>query len=242
MKAITRRVWWVLASCATWSLHAEGLVLDTEDYPPFNMRVHEQVGGLSTDLLREALRRAGIQAEFRIVPLARAIMESRYNADHCVYSVVRSAQRETWYKWVAPLAEDKITLFARADSPIQLDSFADAKRYRVGGYMGDAYGDYVERQGVVLDRAASDVLNIQKLLTGRIDLWVGGSVSVPYRMMLDGRRNAVKPIISGGEERDGQMWLACHPATNDELIGRLRTALKSVEADGTAALIVSRYR
>ena len=68
----------------------------------------------------------------------------------------------------------RIGLFARNDNPLKLTSIAQARSYRVGSYIGDAYGDYVERQGVPLDRTPSDANNLPKLMSGHIDLWVAG--------------------------------------------------------------------
>ncbi|SFZ76687.1 substrate-binding periplasmic protein [Chitinimonas taiwanensis] len=233
-----------LFACVALCMSTPALALRfvTEDYPPFNMLEENQVSGISTLILREALSRAQLSAEFELLPWARALAMARSQPQTCVYSAVRSAEREKQgHKWVGPLVDDRISLFARVDSKIKLRTLGEARNYRVGGYVADAYGDYVERQGVRLDRAPADLMNLPKLMAGRIDLWVAGSISGAYKAKREGYQHDVKLLLSGGEPRDSQMWLACNRAVPDALISSLNEAVKSVHADGTAARFAARY-
>ncbi|MDN3577720.1 transporter substrate-binding domain-containing protein [Chitinimonas viridis] len=221
---------------------ANALVLLTEDYPPFNMLEDGRVSGISTQILREAVNRAGLPAQFDLLPWARSLALAASRSDTCVYSAVRSAKRESQFKWIGPLVDDKIALFARTGSAIRLDSVADAKQYKVGGYLADAYGDYVERQGVPLDRAPADRHNLPKLMGGRIDLWVAGVISGAYKANREGYQGEVRVVITMGNPGDTQMWLACNPSMPDALFQKLDNAVQSVLQDGTAAGFAARYR
>ncbi|PHV09590.1 substrate-binding periplasmic protein [Chitinimonas sp. BJB300] len=122
---------------------AHALTLTTEDYPPFNMFEQKKVVGISTDIVQEAAKRAGVPVTIQLLPWERALSMAKSDADTCVYSAVRTAEREKLFKWIGPLTTDEISLFALTDSPIKLSSIADAKKYKVGAYNGDAYGDYL---------------------------------------------------------------------------------------------------
>ncbi|WP_159667300.1 ABC transporter substrate-binding protein [Andreprevotia sp. IGB-42] len=151
--------------------HAAALTLVTEDYPPFNMLSGEVVTGISTELLRESLQLAGLRADFKLLPWARALFLARTQPDTCVYSAVRTHEREHWFQWIGPLVADDIKLFALASNPVRVNNVADAKRLRVGGYNGDAYTDVAEKMGIPVERVTSDAQNLLKLHAGRIDLW-----------------------------------------------------------------------
>ena len=240
MKRVLLRFLPLILSCSVPA--GTVLVFDTEDYPPFNMYDQGRVGGISTEIIQEALRRTNLEGTFQILPWARSLAETRNLSDRCVYSAVRTAQREPWYKWVTPLVDDHISLFALSDSTIALKNMADAKRYRVGGYVDDAYGDYVERQGIVLDRAPSDTLNLQKLISHRIDLWVGGAISAPYRAAREGQAGTIKPVVAGGDAKDSTMWLACNPAVPDSVVQALRDAVAAEQKEGLVAKITAKFR
>ncbi|MBL8509873.1 substrate-binding periplasmic protein [Chitinimonas sp. JJ19] len=232
--------------CATLTgfaaLQAQALTFTTEDYPPFNMYEEKKVVGISTEMLQEALKRAGLTASFELLPWERALNMAKTKPDTCVYSAVRTPEREKLFKWVGPLTADQITLFAASKSNITLGSINDAKKYKVGAYNGDAYGDFVEKQGVKLERVVTDTQNLPKLSSGRIDLWVAGANSGPYKAAREGLKGAIKPVLAVGDPKDSQMYLACNPGVPDDTVKKLNDAIQSIAKDGTAAKLGTKYK
>ncbi|WP_269530964.1 ABC transporter substrate-binding protein [Chitinimonas sp. BJYL2] len=242
MRSVTTRCCQV-ALLGLVAVQASALKFVTEDYAPFNLKGSDgKVSGISTEILQDALKRAGLSANIELLPWERALDMAKKQADVCVYSAVRNAEREKQFKWIGPLVGDDITLFARADSNIALGSPADAKRYKVGAYNGDAYGDFVEKQGIKLDRVPSDSLNLPKLAAGRIDLWVAGAKSGPYKVSREGSGLKIKPVITVGDPKDAHMYLACNPGVADDVIRKLNDAVKAVKQDGTADRIGKKYQ
>ena len=231
----------VLAGYCTASL-ALTLTLATEDYPPFNVRgdAEHPISGISTDIIRELMKRAKIDITIAMYPWQRALTMSATDPDTCVYSTVRTAKREDTYKWVGPVTSDDWALFAPNDSHIVLNSLEDARKYKLGGYQGDAAGDYLVTHKFNVDIAEKDKLNPQKLVAGRIDLWIAGTRTGPYVARREGVMN-IKPIFTFGEAKDYQMYLACNKAIPDETIKRLNDILKQLQSDGTAARLASKY-
>ncbi|WP_374347599.1 substrate-binding periplasmic protein [Chitinimonas sp.] len=222
---------------------ASAMTFTTEDYPPFNTKGSDgKVTGISSEIVQEALKRAGVSANIELLPWERALDMAKKQGDTCVYSAVRNAEREKLFKWVGPLTGDQITLFAKADSTISLSSAADAKKYKVGAYNGDAYGDFAEKQGIKLERVSNDVQNLPKLSSGRIDLWVAGAKSGPYKAAHEGAGLKIKPVLSLGDPKDSQMYLACNPGVSDDVVKKLNDAVEAIRKDGTADKIGKKYQ
>jgi len=135
-----------------------------------------------------------------------------------------------------------VTLFAKADSNIKLSGPADAKKYKVGGYNGDAYGDIVEKQGIKVERVVSDVQNLPKLESGRIDLWISGARSGLYKAAHEGNGIKLKAVLTIGDPKDSQMWLACNPGVPDDTVKKLNDAVQAVKKDGTSDKIAKKYQ
>lgn len=226
------------------TLPAQALQFVTEDSPPFNMMEDGVVGGISSLVIREALKRSGVEGHFTMLPWARAQFLTRQHADTCMYSAVRTPDREPHFLWIGPLAEDHIALFARRDNPVKLNSLADARRYRVGSYVDDAYGNYVESQGVPLDRASGDINNLPKLMKGRIDLWVSGSMVGAFRVKRAGLGDQIRQVlvVHADNVRATQVWLACNPGIDPLVFNKLKDAVNTVLEDGSAAAFAARYR
>lgn len=231
------------AGLALAATSAHALTFTTEDYPPFNLKGSDgKVAGISTDIVQEALKRAGLTASIQLLPWERALDMAKKQPDVCVYSAVRNAEREKLFKWVGPLVADEISLFAKGDSTISLSGPADAKKYKVGAYNGDAYGDFVEKQGIKLDRVANDAQNLPKLASGRIDLWVAGAKSGPYKALHEGSGIKIKQVLAMGDPKDSQMYLACNPGVPDDAVKKLNDAVAAIRKDGTADKIAKKYQ
>ena len=75
---------------------ANPVTLVTEDYPPFNFSPQEgqPIVGISTDIIVEMMKRNGDETKIAIYPWKRALILAKNQANTCVYSTLRSADRE----------------------------------------------------------------------------------------------------------------------------------------------------
>jgi len=94
-------------SASAMAADAAHLKLLTEDYPPFNMADSGgRVIGLSTDIVRQLLQRAGISYDVELLPWVRAFNRAVLEPNTCVYSTTRTEQREHQFKWIGPVVAD----------------------------------------------------------------------------------------------------------------------------------------
>ncbi|WP_256357553.1 substrate-binding periplasmic protein [Halomonas sp. 18071143] len=201
-------LWGWLASPAF--AHLPHLIINTEEYPPFNY--HNDQGvlvGTATQQLRNALAHAGIEAEFRLLPWARAYTEAQLREYHCVYSTTRTAARESQFLWVGPLAINEWSAFSLASPtvPLKADQLADLQDKRVGSFREDAVGDYVESQGVPVLRAPTERENIARLGAGLLDVIVTGRAAAEY--LANAQNLAIQHLFTFYY---APLYLACHPS------------------------------
>lgn len=213
---------------------AQHLTLTTEEYPPYNMRdAKGQVGGISTAIVKALLAETGLTYELNIYPWARAISMARVQPNTCVYSMSRTPERESLYKWIGPLVYNDWTLFALSDSqpgppavkPTRLDELMEA---RIGSYQGDAIVSYLQTRGHRVDVAPSDDVNPKKLQMGRIDYWATGRLIGQYRLQQQGIQDIV-PVLDFNRT---EMYLACHTQMPDDLVKRLNATLANLHKQG----------
>lgn len=215
------------------------LTLTTENYPPFNM-LDEDTGrivGISTDIVRAVMTRAGQSYKMSFLPWQRAFNDALTKPDTCVFSTTETQERLPQFKWVGPLVTNNWILFGRADSKLVIDSLADAKKHVVGGYKGDAVALFLEAEGFEQDLAAFDHLNPAKLAARRFDLWGTGEFLGPYLAARAGV--PIKPLYTFKET---VMSMACNKTMDARVIERLNQVLTQLKADGTVAQIVARYQ
>jgi polar amino acid transport system substrate-binding protein len=154
-------------------LSAAPLEVLTEDYPPFSMLDSDgRVTGLSTEIVRELFKRAGVDYRLSLLSWKLAYKRTRNTANTALYSTTRTPERELLFKWVGPLVTSHWALFATPDSPLRITELNAAKEYPVGGYEGDALARYLWTQGFTqLKLVRSERENLKRLEDGSIKLW-----------------------------------------------------------------------
>lgn len=226
----------LLLSGGAW---ADGLVLTTEDAPPFNYTTDggKTIVGSATEAIHELFKRAKIDYTITMYPWVRAIEMARYEKNTCVYSTTRTEEREKSFLWVGPVAPNYWVLFGKADSPIKLASLEDARKFKIGGYRGDAVTLYLQGQKFTVDEAVNDEQNVQKLDVGRIELWATGSQAGPF---VSGKKKVkIKPILSF---KKTELYLACNTSVAPETISKLNATLQAMGKDGTTDKINKKYQ
>ncbi len=104
-------------------------------------------------------------------------LETRKNT--ALFSTTRSKSREKLFKWVGPIAEKKIGLFAKRDRNIKLKTLEDAEKYLIGVQRGSVRMQYLEERGFKnFDASTTATTNLKKLMAGRNDLWFSSNATL----------------------------------------------------------------
>lgn len=228
----------LLATCMR-AAAAAPLLITTEHSPPSSMRGADGIViGRATDKVREMMARTGTAYRIEQLPWKRALLTAQTQPHTCVYSTSRTPEREHQFKWVGPTDEAEWQFWGRADHKFKLDTLDDARRLRIGTYLGDARDDYLRSRGFQVDAVSNDLINPQKLLADRIDLW---AVSMRNGSPMPGQYNGAGQLVPLMVFHRVQVYLACHPSVPDEQISRLNAALAEMRRDGTLARLDRKY-
>jgi len=218
---------------------ANALYIATEEAAPSSMRdASGRVVGIATDKVRAAMARAGVPYTIETLPWKRAYAAALERPDACVYSTTRTPEREALFKWVGPTDSAQWVLMARADRQIALTTLEEARPYRIGTYRGDARDEYLRSRGFLVDTAPHDLINPQKLLLGRIDLWAASLRRGSMVLEHHGWRGKIVPVFEFSRQ---DVFLACNPGVPDAVIGRLNDAFVALGRDGTLKRIERNY-
>ncbi|WP_242597150.1 substrate-binding periplasmic protein [Billgrantia sulfidoxydans] len=202
------------------------IAFNTEEYPPYNYQDDDgTITGSATELLRAALDDAELEADFRLLPWARALTEAQLRERHCVYSTTRTPERESLFTWVGPLVSSTWAAFVLDGAEIEADSLDDLADLRVGSFREDAVGQYAASQGVNIVVASAERENIGRLQAGLIDAWVTGEQTA--QLLAEEAGLSLRRLFAFNEV---DLYLACHPSVPDQFIARLQAALDRARA------------
>jgi polar amino acid transport system substrate-binding protein len=221
------------------ALAAAPLQITTEHSPPSSMRGEDGViTGRATDKIRELMARTGTDYRIEQLPWKRAFLMAQTQEQTCVYSTSRTPEREALFKWVGPTDEAEWQFWGRADHKFPLNTIDDARKLRIGTYIGDARDEYLRSRGFNVDAVSNDLVNPQKLLLNRIDLW---AVAIRNGGTGPGQFDWSDKVVPLMVFHRVKVYLACHPSVADELIDKLNATLAEMRRDGTLTRLDRKY-
>lgn len=248
-----RRFFFVLASASLLFIGATqaqdrrdaGLVLLTENFPPYNMARNgknfaqdENIHGIAVDIVREIFKRADIPYSLTLrFPWERIYKLALEKPGYGVFVMARLPEREKLFKWVGPIGPDDWIMLAKADSKITLDSLDQARQYRIGAYKGDAIAQTLAKQGLDPVLVLRDQDNAKKLVNGQIDLWATGDPAGRYLA----RQAGVSDLKTVLRFNSAELYLALNKDVPDDVVARLQAALDLLRKEGTVDVIMARY-
>jgi polar amino acid transport system substrate-binding protein len=153
-----------------------GLRIITEVYPPYNfVDKNNNVTGQSTELVEAILEKTGTQANIEVMPLSEGLALAQNGPKVVIYSLDRTPQRESLFKWVGPIGNYEQAFYAKKGSTLALNKLEDAKNVKkIGVYKGDAGAQFLASQGFTnLDESLTDAEALKKLADGTVQLWLG---------------------------------------------------------------------
>lgn len=178
--------------------------------------------------VRNVAQRAGVPFQITRYPWKRAFAVALERRDACVFLTTRTPEREKQFKWVGPIRESEWVLAGRAGVDYKVRTLEDARKYRIGTFIGDARHEYLRSRGFNVDAVQDDTVNAEKLLLGRIDLWASASWTggpEEYRSLYPGQIAPVLKFNTVG------LYLACNRAVPDATIASLNRAAAEFRAE-----------
>jgi len=222
-----------------------GLVLLTENFPPYNMAKNgknfaqdENIHGIAVDIVREIFKRADISYSLTLrFPWERIYKLALEKPGYGVFVTARLPEREKLFKWVGPIGPDDWVMLAKVDSKIALDSLEQARQYRIGAYKGDAIAETLAKQGLKPMVVLRDQDNARKLVNGQIDLWATGDPAGRYLA----RQEGVSDLKTVLRFNSAELYLALNKEVPDDVVARLQKALDELRKEGEVDAIMARY-
>jgi polar amino acid transport system substrate-binding protein len=213
-------------------LSAELTIL-TENLPPLNYVKDGVLVGPSVEIVREIQRRVGSHEQIKVYPWARAYKMALEEENVVLFSTTHTEERHDKFKWVGPLATKRDILVAKKGSGIKIGSLEDAKKVkRIGTVRDDSKEEYLKGKGFTnLEPVSDEQKNAQKLVLGRIDLWVQKKPGLRTICELAGvDYDEIEEVYN---LREIELMIAFSKKTSDSIVQKWRDAFNEMVADGT---------
>ena len=223
----------------------------TESLPPLNYEHEGKITGFASELLDLMAAEAGIPLQKQLLPWVRAYDRATKPGDTVLYSLVRTPERESLFRWVGPIGPRRILFYKWADrSDIQLKSLDDARAYRIGTTLESAATKNLIKQGFVpmpmdgavsgLEQGVNDEQNMRKFIAKRFDLLVSLDWAAAYNAKNVGIDPAdLVPALVLDDRLN--YWYGLNLSVDPDVAKRLNAALQKLRNDGRYTQLRQKY-
>lgn len=224
--------------------HAEPtLRLVADPWPPFTDH-HLPENGLASDVVQQALQRAGYQTHYHEAPWERAVHGLQRGDYDILINAWYSEERTGYGAYSSPYLVNRIRVLKRLDHPIDFARLQDLYRYRIAAVRGYAYSaefdrdPNLQRVGVMGFESAARMLQ-----AGRVDLAVEDEQVARYHLgpQLDGLGEPLGFLPQPLSENPLHILVRRSRPDHAEITERFNKALQSMRADGTYERILTRH-
>lgn len=202
----------------------------TEDTFPIQYLENGKILGPSTELVKAVLDEANIPYTIEVLPWARAYNVALTQPNTMIYSLARTAQRETLFQWIGSVMRLNYYLVGmeslKLHQPITLDSL---KKLRIGVIRDSATEQHLIALGfenLYLVSKPSQSINMLKL--GRIDLFPTNYSSFQFSclyMKVDCQQ--IKPLYHL-DKLTASLFFALSNQTDSEVVEKIKAAYQVV--------------
>lgn len=218
-----------------FSISAKEIVLKvlTEDLRPYNYEENGEIRGISTDLVKNILKKSGYKYTLELYPWARAYKTAMTEENVLIYSMIRTESRKKLFNWIGTISQKRFYFYKlKKRTDIKINKLEDALNYQIGCLYEDFGHQYLKNKGFPnLEVVYKRDTNFHKLLRGRIDLLPYDELSFRYNLIklkLDPKLFSKAFMISDLNEA---FYLAASKKTDKEVIYRLRELLKEIKPE-----------
>ncbi len=220
----------------------------TEHYPPYNFIKNERLQGISVDLLTLMFERSGSSQsrdDIKLLPWARGYYYALNAKNYSLFSTTRTTERENKFKWVGPITSTTISLSAKKERGIIINTIDDAKQYTIGSVIEGVGEQLLIKEGININKlirnGGVDVLfnSIRMLNSGMIDIFA--YEENVFRWEIKERGFIPDLYETVFVLKKGYIYYAFNKETPDSVIIQLQNALDELKKDGTHQKILDNY-
>ncbi|MGA8136997.1 MULTISPECIES: transporter substrate-binding domain-containing protein [unclassified Pseudomonas] len=230
-----------LLSFLAFSATAADLRMLTDNHPPLHFQRGDELVGFGVDVVHALAEITGDHVHIEQTPLLRALQVAGTGSDTAVFTVLRTAERESHYQWVGPLLDVETALYAGSGKAPPLHSLQDASAVgRIALPRKWLAYDYLKKQGMSNLYGVETPEQMMRLLRlGRTDLIVADTLTIASLAHEAGLKpdelHYQWPLMTQGA------YIAFSPQTDAHLVARWQNAFDEMNRDGRLQQLKQRW-
>ena len=223
---------------------AADLILNTQDFAPFNYEVNGVVSGPAADVIRRICADMKVACEMRLLPWRRAQQEVEDGKAHGMFVIGWNAERAKWLHFSPPLLNTEYGFFVRDDNPLKFTQISDVKGYTVGVFgpsnTATALAKIKADLGdLTIDMTPDDESAFRKLSLGRVNA-VFSNRDVGYDLI---KKLGITNARYSGRQQTLKYYIGfSQKATDKKLVDQFNASFRTLHRQGVIQELLAKYR
>ena len=237
------RAWLLLLLLSPALASAELLRLVADPWPPFtDQRLPGK--GLASDLVEQALARAGYTTSYAEVPWERAVLPPNRGDHHALINPWYSADRTEYGYFSQPYLVNRIRLLQRKGGSIRFETLADLYPHSIAVVRGYAYAKAFDSDPDLLKvGVGSFEIAARMLHAGRVQLALEDELVARHLLgrKLSAIRDELEFLPQPLSENGLHILIRRSHAQHRDIARRFDTAIQAMSDDGSYAATLRRH-
>ncbi|XQW83814.1 substrate-binding periplasmic protein [Thalassotalea piscium] len=214
---------------------AQKINIYSEVLPPFQIvnKKNHDVSGSATEKVKKIMAAANIEAEFNIVPWARAFNTVKEKENTLIYSMHRSPEREPFFHWLAVVAQIKNGLVTLKKQHIKINSLEEAKTYVIAVSLDSYPYNYLKSKGFSEDKnlvvVTSRDTELNLFLSGKVDFLFADLAFISEKLKTRNLSSELVEQAYSQPDWTSDLYLAINKNSDELLIQKIKKAITIVE-------------
>ncbi|RZJ04756.1 MAG: transporter substrate-binding domain-containing protein [Rubrivivax sp.] len=174
---------------------------------------------------------SGVRLNQQLMPIGRAMAIAEQKPGHCAVAVSRTPEREARFLWIGPWARGALTVYGRADETRQITAPQDLQGSHIVVLRDSTPAGWLKDRGLRGEEVKDNGTALRMLRARRVDYWLANELAAFFVIRAD-----VGPpprvLYSAGRI---DLYIACHPDSNRDLVSALGVAVAQLRRNGELA-------
>ncbi|MBB4865738.1 polar amino acid transport system substrate-binding protein [Pseudomonas nitritireducens] len=234
----------LLCSLLSASAWAGDYRLVTEEWAPYNYVEDHRLTGMATDVVKAIMGLTGDDFVIELLPSMRTSRALQSQSRTIMFSMFRTAERESLYHWVGPIVEESIHPYQLASTQAPVETLEQLRRApRITTRHAGLLPDVLQAEGFAnLDKRATGSQQLYlMLLAGRTEIIAGDTdAGVAYYSRQLGLAPGTLRRVPVELYRSS-LYIAFSRDSDETKVAAWNRALEQLRESGELARIQRRY-
>ncbi|WP_298916890.1 transporter substrate-binding domain-containing protein [uncultured Roseobacter sp.] len=235
----------VLMSLATTpGMAQDSLLIVADEWPPFSGQ-NLPDKGLSLDITRTALTRAGYDVEVAVLPWARIMSGAQTGEYDVITSLFRDPEIQKVMTYSEPFFETTVRFVQRKGGPITFEGLNSLQAYRIAVAAGYVYEEAFDTADF-LDKieVTTPIQGLRMVAAGRVDLTLDSMEVVRHSIRLQDPDilDQIEFLDPALARQEIHMAVSGFRDDHNRIVSDFNAALQEMREDGSLARLLKKHQ